>query len=351
MLVALLCLILIVVSGWSFLRYMVSAPGSTRDVVTIQVTTGNTYHSLSSKLKQNGLIRSELFYKLYLKLHNPSELKEGTYTLNRGMNLDQIITSLSGDELYESDVVKITFPEGKHMRFYAKLIAEKTNHTEEELYALLKKDSYLNQLIDQYWFLTDEIKNQNIYYSLEGYLYPDTYEFQNKNVSLEDMLKKMLDQMDRKLTPYKEQLSRSSYSIHEILTLASIIELEAAHSDDRAGVAGVFFNRLEGNWALGSDVTTYYAVQIDLNERDLYQSELNDYNAYNTRSSKMAGKLPVSPICNPSTPSIEAALYPTNHQYLYFVADKNKKTYFAKTAAQHNKNIANLKAAGLWYTY
>ena len=135
------------------------------------------------------------------------------------------------------------------------------------------------------------------------------------------------------------------------MTLSSIIELEAAHSDDRAGVAGVFYNRLEGGWALGSDVTTYYAVQVDLNERDLYQSELDDYNAYNTRSSKMAGKLPVGPICNPSIVAIEATLNPKTHNYLYFVADKNKKTYFSTTAKEHDKTIQKLKAQGLWYTY
>lgn len=348
---AILILVVVIGSGTLFFRYMTSGTGSIDETVTITVAKGDNYSSLASELKKQNLIRSEMFYKLFLKLKNPSGLKEGNYTLNRAMNLDQIITSLSGDELYESNVVRITFKEGKNMRWYAKQIAESTNHTEQELYALLKDDGYLTELISKYWFLTDEIKNKEIYYSLEGYLYPDTYEFANKDVPLKDLLEKILDNTARKLEPYRTQLENSSYTIHELLTLSSIIELEAAHSDDRAGVAGVFYNRLEGGWSLGSDVTTYYAVQVDLNERDLYQSELDDYNAYNTRSSKMAGKLPVGPICNPSIVAIEATLNPKSHNYLYFVADKNKKTYFSTTAKEHDKTIQKLKAQGLWYTY
>ena len=161
----------------------------------------------------------------------------------------------------------------------------------------------------------------------------------------------MLDNMEEKLEPYKTQIASSNYNIHQLLTLASIVELEAARSDDRNGVAGVFYNRLKAGWSLGSDVTTYYAIQIDMNERDLYQNELESYNAYNTRSSQMTGKLPVGPICIPSKESIAAAINPKNHDYFYFVADKNKKTYFSKTGTEHNNIVAKLKKEKLWYEY
>ena len=136
-----------------------------------------------------------------------------------------------------------------------------------------------------------------------------------------------------------------------MMTLASIVELEAAASDDRAGVAGVFYNRLKAKWSLGSDVTAYYAAKVELSERDLYQSELDDYNDYNTRSVKMAGKLPIGPICNPGIDAIKAAIHPTEHDYYYFVADKNKKTYFSKTNEEHVKTVDRLKSEGLWYEY
>ena len=103
--------------------------------------------------------------------------------------------------------------------------------------------------------------------------------------------------------------------------------------------------------SLGSDVTTYYAFKIDLGERDLYKSEINNPNPYNTRSSANAGKLPVGPICNPSSTSILATIEYSSNDYLYFVADKNMKVYFTKTDAEHNKIINELKSSGLWYEY
>ena len=161
----------------------------------------------------------------------------------------------------------------------------------------------------------------------------------------------MLDEMDKKLSTYKNDIVNNKYTAHEILTLASIVELEGANSDDRAGIAGVFYNRLNNNIQLGSDVTTYYAAKIELSDRDLYQYEIDDANNYNTRSSHLAGKLPIGPICNPSIKSIEAVLYPESHDYYYFVSDINGKTYFSKNYQEHLSTRDDLIEAGLWYTY
>ena len=282
---------------------------------------GENYYSIVNVLKENNLIKSEFFYKLYIKFYNPKSLQAGKYILRENMNLKDIIFVLSEGSTYNPDVIRITFKEGLNMRKVASIIKDNTNHTEEEVYELLKDTDYLNELIDKYWFITEEIKNNKIYYSLEGYLFPDTYEFRNKDVPLKEMLSKMLDQMNYKLVPYREQIEASTYTVHELLTLASIVELESANKIDRAKVAGVFYNRLNHNWSLGSDVTTYYAVKVDMGDRDLYKSELQDYNAYNTRNANMAGKLPVSAICNPSLESIVATINPEIEDYYYFVAD------------------------------
>ena len=130
-----------------------------------------------------------------------------------------------------------------------------------------------------------------------------------------------------------------------------MVESEGVSLEDRKNIAGVFINRLNKNMALGSDVTTYYASKIELGERDLYMSEINSDNPYNTRSAKNAGKLPVGPICNPSKGAIEAVISYTPNDYLYFVADKNMKVYFTKTDAEHNKKIQELKKQGLWFEY
>ena len=213
-----------------------------------------------------------------------------------------------------------------------------------------KKESskFINKLINDYWFLTDDIVNDNIYYKLEGYLFPNTYTFASVDVGLEDIIYKLLNETDKQLSKYKDLIDSSSYSVHELLTLASIVELEGSNSDDRKGVAGVFYNRLNNGWTLGSDATTYYANKIDDWTYSLSYKELNNCNnKYNTRCSKISG-LPVGPISNPGIESIVAVLEPTLHDYFYFVADCTGKTYLTKNSTEHNNIINKLKQEGKW---
>lgn len=349
-----LCIIILVsillITAVLLFNYQLSPISKSSNEIEFIVESGSNFYSISHDLKEKDLIRSELFYKLYIKL-NKKELKAGTYKLNQNMSVSEIVDAMSKNSKFNPNAVTITFKEGKHMRYIAQTISENTNNNEQQVYDLLNDKEYLNELINSYWFIDKEILDEEIYYSLEGYLYPNTYEFSNKDVTVKDIFKVMLDEMDKKLTPYKEDILSSNYTTHELLTLASIVELEGANPSDRAGVAGVFYNRLKSNMSLGSDVTTYYAAKVEMSERDLYQTELNDKNPYNTRSSYLAGKLPIGPICNPSINSIEAAIYPQQHDYYYFVADKNKQTYFTKTNNEHLKKKEELIEAGLWYTY
>ena len=316
----------------------------------IEVTSGSTYISIAEVLKENHLIKSKFFYKLYIKFHRPESLQAGKYELSENMGVKKIVNILSNGSSYNPNVISLTFKEGINMRAIAKTIADNTDNTEEDVYVTLKDENYLNELISKYWFISEEVKNKSIYYSLEGYLFPNTYSI-NKTSSVKKIFDLMIDNMASKLAPYKEQIQSSSYSVHEILTLASIIELEAANTGDRAGVSGVLYNRLKSGMSLGSDVTTYYGAKVDMSQRDLYVSELEEYNAYNTRNSRMAGRLPVGPICIPGIDSISAAINPEHHDYYYFVADKNKKTYYSKTYSEHESIVATLKEQNLWYEY
>lgn len=318
--------------------------------LSFEVNSGETYSTLGARLKENDLIKSELVYKIYLKLNNPSNLEEGLYYIGDYDGIEGLIKIFENGAINNAKTINVTFVEGKNMRYIAKTISENFNYTEKEVFDKLNDSKYLDSLIKDYWFLTDEIKNKNIYYSLEGYLYPDTYTFYD-NVTIEDIFKTLLDNFGKKLENYKEEIENSKYSLHEMLTLASIIEQEAGNASDRKGVAGVFYNRLNDGWSLGSDVTTYYAEKIDNWLRDLKLSELNECNSYNTRSTCMAGKLPVSPICNPGIESIISAIEPKDHNYYYFVADKNGKTYFNRTDSEHVSTVNRLKSEGLWIEY
>ena len=330
---------------------LIGAPSKESEQKIIYIEEGSSYSSIATLLKENNLIKNELAYKIYLKLNQPSEsLEFGEYILKTNYDIEEMISILEKGSVSLAETVTVTFVEGKNMRYIIKTITENFNISEDEINKKLTNEEYLDTLIKDYWFLTDEIKNKEIYYSLEGYLYPDTYEFY-KSADVDDIFRKMLNNMESKLNDYKEQVEKSNYTLHQMITLASIIELEAGSAGDRKGVAGVFYNRLEDNWSLGSDVTTYYAVKEDNYKRDLYVSELNECNAYNTRSNCMSGKLPVGPICNPGFESLSATIDPTKHDYYYFVADKNGKTYFNETDNGHNKTCNKLKSEGLWIEY
>lgn len=316
-------------------------------IVEFKVVDGDTHNSIAKKLEESNLIRSQLAYKIYIKLHSKNTLKKGTYELKENMSTSEIISTLSSDN-YKEESIKITFKEGININSIAQIIEENTNNTKEDVYNLLKDETYIDSVIEKYWFITDEIKNSDIYYPLEGYLYPNTYEFK-EDAKVEEIFKVLLDQMDTQLSKYKTQIENSTFTVHQLLTLASIVELEAGTSHERNGVAAVFYNRIKDGWTLGSDVTTYYAVQKSFKE-DLLASELSACNAYNTRGTCFKG-LPVGPISNPSSESIEGVMNPTTSDYYYFVADKNGQTYFTKTAQEHQEIINKLKREGLWYTY
>ena len=329
--------------------YLINYRGKSEKVI-ISVSEGQTYSTIASLLKEKGLIKSETAYKVYIKLNKPTNLEYGSYILNKDKNVKEIIKTLEKGSVNLNETKMVTFVEGKNMRYIIKKITSEFDITEGEILNLLKDEEYLDKLIEKYWFITDDVKNKKLYYSLEGYLFPDTYEFY-VNTSVEDIFRTMLNNMENKLSKYKEEVESSKYTIHQMITLASIIELEASSASDRKGVAGVFYNRLKDGWSLGSDVTTYYAERIDNWSRDLKRSELNNCNDYNTRSNCLKGKLPVGPICNPGLKSIEATIEPSSHNYYYFVADKNGKTYFNKTDSGHTSTVSKLKREGLWIEY
>lgn len=342
----LLLIIVLILILLGIYKYQTSAVSSNTDPKTITVDEGDNYFSIASKLKEKNLIRSEAFYKLYLKLAKPDSLITGDYELNEAMSVREIVKVLSDKDGGKNNTIKLTFREGLNITQMAKIVEEKTDITADEFINKIADKTFLQSLQQDYWFITDDIYNTEIYYPLEGYLYPDTYHFEPSELDIETIVRKILDNTKVKLEPYKNQLQNGSYSIHQILTLASIVELEAVSDSDRAMVAGVFYNRLNNNWSLGSDVTTYYASKKAMTE-SLTQSDLTACNGYNTRCTSMIG-LPVGPIDNPSISSINAALNPTESDYYYFVADTNKKVYFTKNATEHDRIISKLKDEGIW---
>ena len=315
--------------------YKIGTSSVSKDSFEVKITIPkeSTYLSISNLLKENNLIRSESFYKIYIKIFKPNNLKAGIYTLNRNMNVKEIVDTLEGN--VKSEEITITIPEGKHIEEVAEIISSKINMSKEDIMLYWQNEEVLNSLIDKYWFLTDVIKKEGIRYSLEGYFFPDTYSIL-KESKIEDITYKMLDKMDEVLSKYKEEISNSKFNVHEILTLASIVEHEAILDSDRPMIAGVFINRLDKSMKLQSCATVGYAInewKLSYDYKDLQTD--SPYNTYFYEG------LPIGPGNMPGELSIGAVLRPTKHDYYYFLANVNdkdsKKTYYSKTYSEHRQ--------------
>lgn len=309
-----------------FYFHSLKAVGDSSDRVTFIIENGTSSKEIVDSLYSSGLIKNQYTGYIYLKLHGDFILQAGVYDLNKGMDFPTIMDSLSSGKVIDNSI-SVTFVEGKRLTTYVKQISDTFSISEEEILRQLSDTAYLQTLIEKYWFLTDEILNDKLYYALEGYLYPNTYRFK-EDATLEEILEKMLDATGAVLSPYKDAIEKSDYSVHEILAMASIIELEAVTKEDRATVSQVIHKRLDMGMTLGMDVTTYYAVQKDMSE-ELWEKDLKTNNPFNTR---VVTGLPVGPICNSGVDSVNAVFHPTETNYVYFYADvRTGKVYFAET--------------------
>lgn len=350
MFVFLLILGVIFVSIGLAFNHFTSPVGGSIEKIEVIIPKGSNGVKIGEILEEKDLIRSATFFKIYLKLFNIKNLNHGRYEFNKTMSLKEIVDKLQETNYDNSMEISITFQEGINMRKIASIIADKTNNEEEDVFNLLKDKDYLNTLITDYWFITDDILDDKIYYSLEGYLFPETYRFTNKDVTVKEIFTKLLKKMDSVLTPLKEEIEKSEYSVHELLTLASMTEKEENKEDYRSKVASVFVNRLKRKMSLGSDVTTRYALKIDDAKKVLKKSEYAYVSPYNTRltDGSMNGKLPIGPISTVSESSILASIRYEETDYLYFIANiySNETFFFAKSSDFEKKKNELSKVNG-----
>ena len=309
---------------------------NSKKFIDFKIKPGQSKVEIAKSLESAGLIRNDKVAIIYMFFNNDISLQAGTYSLSKSMNLETILNKFNKGDI-KVDTKSITFLPGKRLLDYVEIISQNFNYTEDEIIDLINSKEFLNEMVNKYWFLTNDILNDKIYYGLEGYIIPDTYEFMS-NSSIKDIFIRLLDQTDKKLNVYKDAIEKGDYNVHQILTMASIIELEANTENDRKGVSQVIHKRLNLDMSLGMDVTTYYAEQKKMGE-ELTYNELNKRNDYNTRNTNFIG-LPIGPIANPSDTSINAALNPSNTDYLYFYADiKTGLVYFAKNNEEFLKII------------
>ena len=307
-------------------------PTSEEEVV-VEIPSGSGASAIVDILDDAGLVRNKFCAKVNSRIGHYNNLQANTYVLSPSMSFQEIMKIINTGDFEYISKESVEVKDGARLQQVAEAMAEQLPYTADEILARWSDKEYLNELIDRYWFLTDEILDKDVMYPLEGYLYADTYFVTSDAEDIDGFTEMCLDRMDSVLSEYRSDIEASGYSVHEILTLASIVNKEAM-AEDQAGVAGVFMNRLDQGMSLGSDVTVCYIFQED--RVDLKVSQLESTNPYNTR--KFAG-LPPGPICQMTSGAIEATLNYEKHDYLFFIADENGIVRYSTDEAGHESNI------------
>jgi len=173
---------------------MMPVDGNDSTPITFVVDKGMGKSAIVDKLKKEGIIRNAFIFKIYLRITDDSIFYPGTYSLNKSMNASEIIEIINSGAKQNNEDISVTFIEGKRFPYYVNKISEEFGYSEEEILMVSKDQEFLNKLINKYWFVTTDILNKDIYYPLEGYLFPDTYSFK-KDASIETILETLVRQL------------------------------------------------------------------------------------------------------------------------------------------------------------
>ena len=258
------------------------------------VEKGQNLFQIAENLEKDSLIKNKSFFDFYIFIKGTQrKLQAGEYYLSPSENVPTI-----AKKIISGDIAKtvVTIPEG----FTVKQIEEK---------------------------LGLKLPGGN----LEGFLFPDTYQFPAK-ISGEEVVKKMRDNFEKKLTPdLREEIERQGKTIFEIITAASLIEKEVKTKEDKETVSGILWKRLKNNIPLQVDATIFYITNKKTTEISIEETKIDSpYNTYKYKG------LPLGPICNPGLESILAAMYPKSSEYWYYLSTPEGETIFSETLEEHN---------------
>lgn len=352
-----LLILILSLAGFFGYRYVSDAVGA-KDVkstkfisVEIPENSGNSY--IGQLLESAGVIKSGKVFNYYTKFKNISNLKSGYYNLQPSMTMDEIIEALQkkgSDKPQEPSLGTVLVKEGYTIEQIAKAVevnssAKKGKHSSTGLKAkdflkLMKDDVFLTKMKAKYPALLANLpKDTDAKYVLEGYLFPATYNIHD-DTTVESLAEEMLSTMDTYLSPYYATISSSNHNVNEILTLASLVEKEGATDDDRKNIASVFYNRLDSDIALQSNIAVLYALGKLGQETTLKEDATIDTNIDSLYNDYVHKGLMPGPVDSPSLSAIEAVINPSSTKYMYFVADVSTgNVYFAESYEEHQHNV------------
>ncbi len=296
--------------------------------VRVTISEGETARSVEASLKANKIITQHSAFLFTLKLLNLGDrLKAGDYFLSPSDPLLSVIAKLVGGQTVPEEEVRVSFPEGMSIYKMGLALKEKGFKHWKQFQGLVS-EGIKADLRQRHWGTFKYIPSE----SLEGYLFPDTYNF-FLDASAETMAETMVSRFEQVIGPFwNENKGKTRLTLHEALTLASIVEKEAKKPEERPIIASVFFNRLKIGMPLAADPTVKYALERP--SKRVYLDQLSVKSPYNTY--KVRG-LPPGPICNPGLDSFKAVIFPAKTDYLFFVAKKDGSHIFSRTWQQHQR--------------
>ncbi len=314
-----LCFVLLMFLALAFGYWAVTPKDRTGEARVFVVRHGTSFSQVASQLQEEGLISSRYLFVLWGKLLGyGKKIKSGEYRISPAMPPVNILAVLAKGVVVTHTV---TIPEGYTMRQIAAVLSEK---------GIVSAQEFLRVCMDPTVVSSYGLEGQ----SLEGYLYPDSYQF-SRRLPAKLVVDVMVHRFFEVVSPYMDRIKEKGMSLRKVVTLASIVEKETGLASERPLIASVFLNRLKKGMRLESDPTVIYAIR-DFNG-NLTRKDLARRTPYNTYVVK---GLPPGPIANPGIDSIRAVLYPADTSYLYFVSKNDGSHYFSSTLAQHNRAVA-----------
>jgi len=294
--------------------------------ISVEIPNGAGASQIADILGTKGVIKYPFVYKIISKAY-PANYKFGEHILRKSMSYNQIISTISETAL-PANSIKVLIPEGFEVRQIVDELVSK---------GLIDKEIFAEQLSIaefDYPFLKDIKRKQNRF---EGYLFPATYIFQ-KGMTEREILQAMLNKFNSEYTEeFYSRAKELNMTVDEVITLASVVEREAATADDLKKVSSVFHNRLNDKIALESCATVQYILKERKPVLSIADTKIKSpYNTYQNKG------LPIGPIASPGKAAIQAALYPEKTEYMFFVAKPNGEHIFSKTYEEHIKAMRSV---------
>ena len=323
---------------------------NSKKYVTVQIPDGSNVQEIGTTLEKAGLVKHGLIFSFYAKYKNYTDLKAGYYNLQKSMSTEDLLKELQKggtDEPQEPVLATLTIPEGYTLDQIAQAVGQlqgdfKEPLTAEAFLAKVQDENFISQEVAKYPSLLESLptKESGARYRLEGYLFPATYSIK-ESTTVESLIDEMLAATDKNLSPYYSTIKSKNLTVNELLTIASLVEKEGAKTEDRKLIAGVFYNRLNRDMPLQSNIAILYAQgklgqNISLAEDVAIDTNIDSpYNVY-----KNVGLMP-GPVDSPSLDAIESSINQTKSDNLYFVADvTDGKVYYANNQEDHDRNVA-----------